>query len=185
MKRMLYMKRVKQYGAKIFVIMKRIFAILVLGMPVALLVAACATRGDVAVRSGETAVQSFDLVRGKVWALDRIEAESGAVIINRLKLEADGEGDVFTLTADAERISGKGLPNRYVAPYALGEDQEISISPIAGTLMMGLVEPEGLQEREYFNYLEQANQWLVTGDTLELCSETIDGDPVTMVFVLR
>jgi heat shock protein HslJ len=67
----------------------------------------------------------------------------------------------------------------------LGPDQTISISPIAGTLMMGLLEPEGLQEREYFNYLEQVNQWLLTGDTLELYSETVDGDSATLVFVLR
>jgi heat shock protein HslJ len=150
-----------------------------------LFVAACASRGGATARPGEVEAQSFDQIRGKVWALDRIETESGSIIINRRKLEADGEGDAFTLTADAERISGKGAPNRYVAPYALGADQAISISPIAGTLMMGLVEPEGLQEREYFNYLEQANQWLLTGDTLELYSETVDGDPATMVFALR
>jgi heat shock protein HslJ len=185
MKRMLYMKQVKRYRTRIFVTMKRIFAILALSLSTALLAVACATRGDAAVRSGATPPPSFDEVQGKVWALDRIETESGSVIINRRKLDADGEGDAFTLTADAERISGKGAPNRYVAPYALGADQAISISPIAGTLMMGFVEPEGLQEREYFNYLEQANQWLVTRDTLELYSETIDGDPATLVFVLR
>jgi heat shock protein HslJ len=151
----------------------------------ALILAACATRGDGAVRQGETVSQSFAEVQGKLWALDEVVTESGSVIINRRKLEADGMGNAFSLEADAERISGTGAPNRYFSPYTVGENQEISISPIAGTLMMGLVDPEGLQEREYFNYLEQANQWLLTGGRLELYSETAEGDPVIMIFTLR
>ncbi|MDR0721128.1 MAG: META domain-containing protein [Treponema sp.] len=154
------------------------------GMSMALILAACATKGDRAALPGETATPSFAEVQGKLWALEEVVTESGGIIINRRKLEADGMGDAFTLTVDAERISGKGAPNRYVSPYTVGENQEISISPIAGTLMMGLVEPEGLQEREYYNYLEQANQWLLTGDRLELYSETSEGDPVIMVFTL-
>jgi heat shock protein HslJ len=163
--------------------MKKVFVVFV-GVP-ALILAACVTGGGAAVRPGETALQSFDEVRGKLWALDEIVFESGAISINRRKLEADGEGDSFTLEAGDERISGKGAPNRFFAPYTLGPDQEIVISPIAGTLMMGLVDPEGLQEREYFNYLEQANQWFLTGDVLHLYSETPEGDPAIMVFTLR
>jgi heat shock protein HslJ len=163
--------------------MKRIFAVLALGA--AVLAAACATRGDTTAGQGAAPAQSFGEVLGKVWALDELATESGAIIINRGKLEADGMGDAFTLQADAERISGMGAPNRYFSPYRVGEDQEIAISPIAGTLMMGLADPEGLQEREYFNYLEQANQWRLTGDKLELYSETPEGDPVIMIFALR
>jgi heat shock protein HslJ len=163
--------------------MNKLCAILA-GVSAALLFAGCATQGNAAARPDEIAFQSFDEVQGKVWALEEVMTESGSIIINRRKLEADGQGDAFTLVADAERISGKGSPNRYFSPYTLGEEQEISISPIAGTLMMSLAEPEGLQEREYFNYLEQANQWLLTGDTLELYSETAEGDPAILVFAL-
>jgi heat shock protein HslJ len=92
-------------------------------------------------------------------------------------------GDVFTLVIDEERISGKGAPNRYFSPYTLGDDQEIAINPIAGTLMMSIVESEGLQEREYYGYLEQVNQWLLTQDKLELYSETPEGDPIILVFI--
>jgi heat shock protein HslJ len=161
--------------------MKKILA----GGAAALILAGCVTKSGGAGRSDEAAVPSFAEVQGKVWALDEVVTESGGTIINRGKLEADGMGDAFTLMADAERISGRGAPNRYVSPYVLGEDQEIAISPIAGTLMMGLADPEGLQEQEYFNYLEQANQWLLTGDRLELYSETGEGDPVIMIFTLR
>jgi heat shock protein HslJ len=161
--------------------MKKILA----GGAAVLILAGCATRNGGTGRADEAAGPTFAGVQGKVWALDEVVTESGAIIINRGKLEADGMGDAFTLEADAERISGRGAPNRYVSPYRLGEDQEIAISPIAGTLMMGLADPEGLQEREYFNYLEQANQWLLTGDRLELYSETGEGDPVSMIFTLR
>jgi heat shock protein HslJ len=155
------------------------------GVSAALILAGCATRNGGAGRADEAAASSFAEVQGKVWALDEVVTEAGAIIINRGKLEADSMGDAFTLRADAERISGRGAPNRYVSPYVLGEDQGIAISPIAGTLMMGLADPEGLQEQEYFNYLEQANQWLLTGDRLELYSETGEGDPVIMIFTLR
>jgi heat shock protein HslJ len=165
--------------------MKKFVAVLALGVSTALILAACATNRDAAIRPGEAVSQSFAEAQGKVWALEEVVTESGSIVINRRKLEADGMGDVFTLEADAERISGKGSPNRYFSSYSLGEDQEIAISPIAGTLMMSMVESEGLQEREYYNYLEQANQWLLTGDRLELWSETAEGDQAILVFVLR
>ncbi|GHV77897.1 hypothetical protein AGMMS49942_27180 [Spirochaetia bacterium] len=160
--------------------MQKSLSILVLGGAVLLTVAACAQTGRSVIG---TSSPSFDEVQGKVWVLNELVSESGSsTVINRQKLEADGMGDAFTLIVDAERISGKGAPNRYFSPYILGPDQEISISPIAGTLMMSLVDPEGIQEREYYNYLEQVNQWLLTGDKLELYSETPDGEPIILVY---
>jgi heat shock protein HslJ len=171
--------------------MKKFVAVFALGVSSALILAACATGSgaatnrDAAIRPGEAVSQSFAEAQGKVWALEEIVTEAGNIIVNRRKLEADGMGDVFTLQADNERISGKGWPNLYFSSYQLREDQGIAISPIAGTLMMSIVEDEGLQEREYYNYLEQANQWLLTGDRLELWSETAEGDPAILIFVLR
>ena len=163
--------------------MHHYFKILVLGLAVALPFAACANKSEVVVvETIEMTSTSFGEVQGKVWVLDEIVSEGGTTIINRQKLEADGMGDAFTLIVDAERISGKAAPNRYFSPYTLGADQEISISPIAGTFMMSLVEPEGIQEREYFNYLEQVNQWLLSGDKLEFHTETPEGDPITLVY---
>jgi heat shock protein HslJ len=172
--------------------MQKSLSILVLVAAVLLTVAGCAQTGR-SVRKSDGVVaetiqmsSSFDEVRGKVWILEELVSESGsATIINRRKLEADGMGDAFTLIVDAERISGKGAPNRYFSPYTLGPDQEISISPIAGTLMMGIVEPEDIQEREYYNYLEQVNQWFLTGNKLELYSETPEGEPVILVFTSK
>ncbi|GHT85296.1 hypothetical protein FACS1894137_09390 [Spirochaetia bacterium] len=171
--------------------MKKCFNTLAVGLAVLLTFAACVqtdksvSKSDAVVQTIEVDSLSFDEAQGKVWVLNELVSEDGNTVLNRQKLEADGMGDVFTLVVDEGQISGKAAPNRYRSPYTLGPDQEISISPIAGTLMMSIVEPEGIQEREYFNYLEQVNQWFLTGDVLELHSETPDGDPVVLVFTTK
>jgi heat shock protein HslJ len=176
--------------------MQKCFNFLALGFVAIFTFTACVQTGRTVQtgRSGKSNVvvetmemsSSFDEVQGKVWVLDELVSEDGSTtVINRQKMEADGMGDAFTLIVDAERISGKGAPNRYFSPYTLGPDQEISISPIAGTLMMSFVEPEDIQEREYYNYLEQVNQWLLTGDKLELYSETPEGDPIILVYTSK
>ncbi|GHV79825.1 hypothetical protein AGMMS49944_16160 [Spirochaetia bacterium] len=170
--------------------MQKTLSSLALGLAVVLTFAGCAQTGrsvsksDVVVETIEVS-SSFDEVQGKAWILDELVSEAGTTIINRQKLGADGMGDAFTLIVDKQRISGKAAPNRYLSPYTLGPDQEISISPIAGTLMMSIVEPEGIQEREYYNYLEQVNQWRLTGDKLELYSETPEGDPIILVYISK
>jgi heat shock protein HslJ len=163
--------------------MHTFFRVLPLGLAFILTIAACASKnGAVVGENLEIQSASFDDVRGKEWVLDEVITESGTILINRQKLESDGMGDAFTLFADEERISGKGAPNRFFSPYTLGKDQEIQISPIAGTLMMSIVEPEGLQEREFYNYLGQATQWGISNGRLELHTETPDGEPAVLIF---
>jgi heat shock protein HslJ len=154
-----------------------------LGVAFVLTITSCTSNRDVMAEDLEIrSFASFDEVQGKEWVLDEIITEFGIIIINRQKLEVDGMGNAFTLFIDGERISGKGAPNRFFSPYTLGKDQEIKISPIAGTLMMSIAEPEGLQEREFYNYLEQATQWEVSDGRLELYTETSEGDPVILIF---
>jgi len=90
--------------------------------------------------------------------------------------------DVFTLRFDSERVSGAGCPNRYFAPYTLAEKQAINIEPIAGTLMIALFEPEQLREREFYAYLENADQWNLVKGNLELRSTNSEGKTVLLVF---
>jgi heat shock protein HslJ len=161
--------------------MEKTFAFSALGLAAVLAFAACASK-NAAVAGESAASSSFEDTQGSLWILGELVSESGTIVINRQKLESDGMGDVFTLTVDSERISGKGAPNRYFSSYIVGDNQEISIKPIAGTLMMSIVDPEGIQEREFFDYLERVNQWLLTGNKLELYSETPEGDPVILVF---
>jgi heat shock protein HslJ len=124
----------------------------------------------------------FDEVRGKDWKLVEIRTGSVVVPLNRQRLEADAMGDVYTLRFDADRISGKGAPNRYFGPYELGDGDRLILSGIARTLMMGINQPEELKESEYFDYLDRITRWGIGSDRLELFTETPEGQEAVLVF---
>ena len=126
------------------------------------------SRQTPSVSERHTAAASFDDAIGRDWALAQLRSEAGNVIIDREKLAAQGFGGAFTLRFDAERISGAGAPNRYTAPYTLGEDQSICIGLIAGTLMAAIFEPEELTERDYFSLLQNVSRWNLADGSLEL-----------------
>jgi len=139
--------------------------------------------------AGNTGKTKFSDVRDKDWKLMEVRARTESafgkdVIFNRRMLTQESLKDVFTLRFDAERVSGVGCPNRYFAPYDLAEKQGIDIKPIAATLMLALFEPEQLKEREFFAYLENADQWSLVKGNLELRSTNDAGAAVLLVFAL-
>jgi heat shock protein HslJ len=123
-------------------------------------------------------VATFDEVRGREWVLTGIQTGEGGIISN-------SSGDDYTMTINEEQIGGRAAPNRYFAPYELGEDQDITISPIAGTLMFSFVEPEGLTESEYFAYLAQVYRWELIDGALEFFTITEDGRDAVMIFTVK
>jgi heat shock protein HslJ len=143
-----------------------------------LALAACAGGAPVKERA-----PAFDEVRGKDWVLVEIRFGSAVIRLDRRKLETEGMGDVYTLRFDEDRVSGKGAPNRYFGPYELGEGDRLSLSRVAGTLMMGLKDPEGLKESEYYDYLGRISRWGINQDRLELFSKTPDGQEAVLVFI--
>jgi heat shock protein HslJ len=140
---------------------------------------ACVSGGGNA--GGGANVQNFSDVSGRNWKLMEVRAGKD-VIFERGMLTPETPKDVFTLRFDSERVSGAGCPNRYFAPYTLAEKQAINIEPIAGTLMIALFEPEQLREREFFAYLENADQWNLVKGNLELRSTNSEGKTVLLVF---
>ena len=137
--------------------------------------------------AGNTGKTKFSDVRDKDWKLMEVRARTESafgkdVIFNRRMLTQESLKDVFTLRFDAERVSGAGCPNRYVAPYTLAENQAINIQPIAGTLMLALFEPEQLKESEFFAYLEKADKWELVKGNLRLRSTNEKGLAVLLVF---
>ena len=116
----------------------------------------------------------FDAIVNRDWVLTEVRSGSGSITIDREQLAAVGFEGAFTLRFDAERLSGIGAPNRYFAPYTLGNrqaghaGQAITIMPIAGTLMAALFEPPGLQEHTYFTLLQQVTRWNILRGNLEL-----------------
>ena len=126
----------------------------------------------------------FTNVRDKDWKLTEVRDGKKNVIFQRSMLKQEGFKDIYTLRFDAERVSGAGCPNRYFSPYTLAEKQAISIQPIASTLMLALSEPEQLKERDFFSYLEKADQWNLANGNLELRSTNNEGATVFLVFSL-
>jgi len=140
---------------------------------------ACATdqaRGDRGVK--------FSDVIDKNWKLMEVRAGKDKVIFQRSMLTQESLKDIYTLRFDTERANGAGCPNRYFSPYTLSEKQAINIQPIASTLMLALSEPEQLKERDFFSYLEKADQWNLANGNLELRSTNNEGATVFLVFSL-
>jgi heat shock protein HslJ len=127
----------------------------------------------------------FNDVAGKEWELVEVRTASGPTEFNRVALEAAEMGDAYTLRFDGERLAGKGAPNRYSAPYQVGEGDAILIQPIAGTMMASFREPPGLGEREYYQYLEKVTHWDLAQGLL--CLYTLDsaGEEAVLAFKLR
>jgi hypothetical protein len=70
-----------------------------------------------------------------------------------------------------------------MAPYTEGEDQGLTLGPVAGTQMAALKEPEALKENEYFAYLNRVSRWSFNGDKLELKTTDEQGRETALVFV--
>jgi hypothetical protein len=127
-------------------------------------------------------VPDFSNVRDRNWKLMEVRAGTNNVIFKRDMLTEESLKDAYTLRFDAEGVRGVGCPNRYLAPYTLGDKQAVDIKTIAGTLMASLFEPEQLKEREYFVYLENADSWNIVKGNLELRSTNAEGAAVFLIF---
>jgi heat shock protein HslJ len=145
----------------------------------AMMISACS--GGPAVRSGI----SFADVQDKDWVLTELKTASGTILIDRQKMEAINLGSAYTLRFDPERLTGTGAPNRFTGPYTAGKGRSLSIGPAAATLMMSLVQPEGLTEREFFDYLAKVTSWDLLEGRLELNSSSESGGAAVLVFSPR
>ncbi|MDR2210836.1 MAG: META domain-containing protein [Spirochaetaceae bacterium] len=138
-----------------------------------------------AVTGSGAAAESGDIsaLRGKNWKLSELRFSNRIVVIDRNKLNADGMGDLFTLTVDDGRVSGKAAPNRYTAPYQAGANNSLTINPPAGTLMASVYDPERLREQEYFQYLIRVKSWKINQGRLELYTTDANNREAVLVYV--
>jgi hypothetical protein len=127
------------------------------------------------------AALNFDQIREKDWKLIELrvgEQRTGMVREGPAALPDDG----YTLKFQDDLVLGRAAPNHYRAPYELGDHQALSFSPVAATLMAPLHPPEGLQEGEYFAYLERVYRWDLRKGNLELHTATETGAPAVLVY---
>jgi heat shock protein HslJ len=148
-----------------------------------LMVLSCATSGAAegasARNAGSKANQSAQAAdfQGKDWILEEVRINSATIRINR-----PNDVECFTLRFDAERMGGIAHPNRYFAPYTVGEGNSLSIGLAVATLMAPLFEIDGLREHEYFAYLAKVKSWDIRNGKLELTSSGTNGEALVLVY---
>jgi len=107
---------------------------------------------------------------------------STADIVNGINDFSDVIGKDLKLTSVF--ISGMAAPNRYTAPYSLGENHAITIGQMATTMMASFIEPENLKEREFTAYMQNAYAWAEENNQFVLLSKTADNCEVRLNFSL-
>jgi heat shock protein HslJ len=133
-------------------------------------------------------VSSFSGVTGKDWKLIEVQIDSTPfnriVLYDRNDLKKHNVGNVYTVKFDAEIVSGTGAPNKYSAPYTQGEDDSLKIMVMRSTQMAPIVQPEKLQEYDFYVFMQNVEQWSVDNGKLVLHSKTENGITLRLIFVL-
>jgi len=119
---------------------------------------------------------------GKEWKLVEIRLSGKTVILDRAKLNAEGKGDIFTMTIDSSKLSGKAAPNRYSTAYQAGPNNSLTLLPVITTLMAPIFEQEYLKEQEYYQYLGGVKSWKLNQKTLELYTTDADKKEAVLVY---
>jgi hypothetical protein len=132
-------------------------------------------------------VSSFSGVMGKEWKLIEVQVDgtpfNRIVLYDRNDLKKNNVGGVYTLNFNTEKVNGTGAPNKYFAPYTLGDGNSLKIELIVSTLMAPIVQPEKLQEQTFYNYMQNVESWSVEDGKLVLKSKAENGNVVKLIFV--
>jgi len=141
-----------------------------------------AAKAQEGAKTGSTGGNYVTSIFGKTWNLTAIRFPDRTVELNRNELKG-AQADIFTMTIDKDRISGKGAPNRYFTSYQAGPDNALTLMPIAGTMMAQLIfDPERIHESDYFQYLGKVTSWKLNQNKLELTSIDAAEKPLVMIF---
>jgi len=156
--------------------------ILLIVLSAAVLFSGCV--GTPAASTTAVASTDFSVIPGNEWKLTEVRINGRSTDFNRSALTQSGFGESFTLNVSAELINGVGAPNRYTAPYTVGEDNSINIGRVASTLMAALLEPPNLREHDYFTYIQNSYKWDIRNNNLELFSKAENGNEIILIFSL-
>ena len=127
----------------------------------------------------------FKDVEGKEWLLSEVRSSGKTIVMDRQKLALDNLIGVYSLNFQEGRLSGMGAPNRFNAPYSAASNRYLNIGPAASTMMIAFREPEGLKEKEFFDYLAATQRWDLFQGILELYSKNPNGTEAVLVFVQK
>ena len=127
-------------------------------------------------------ILDFSIALNNEWRLTDVYVNNTNIQFSR-ENQIEAFKDIYTINFDGQTVSGTGAPNRYSAPYTLGDNQSISIMMMRSTLMASIFEPENLTEHVYYSYVQKSYKWELNDRNLVLHSKTEDGLDVHLVFV--
>jgi len=126
-------------------------------------------------------ISNFSDILGKEWKL--IEVQIDGASAEKIALDKDNIGKIYTMSFNEEMVSGVGAPNRYSAPYTAGDKNSLKINMMRSTQMAPINQPDKLQEFTFYNYMQSVEKWSFDGGKLVLHSKTDDGNAVKLIFV--
>lgn len=129
-----------------------------------------------------TGADYLKTIIGKEWKLVELRLSDKTILLDRKKLSSEGAGDFFTMKIDKTRLSGKAAPNRYNTAYRAGPDNSLTLLPVITTLMATSYDPERLQEREYYQYLEKVKSWKLNQKKLELYTTDANNMDAVLIY---
>jgi len=129
-----------------------------------------------------TGTQAFTNAIDKEWKLIEVYVNDVNIQFSRDN-QQEFNKNIYIMTFNEQMVSGIGAPNRYSAPYTLGDNQAIEIKPMISTMMAALFEPNNLSEYEYMSYVQGAYKWDLVNDKLTLYSK-VEGKEIRLVFAL-
>jgi len=129
----------------------------------------------------------FSSVAGKEWKLIEVRIDSPIrreILFDRSSLSKENAGNAFTLRFDNGNLNGTAAPNRFSAPYTLGQNEnDITISPMRSTQNPSRWQPERIREPDFFQYVQNIYRWeLNSNGNLVLFSRNEEGQEVRMMF---
>ena len=152
----------------------------------AVLIVSCNSREHVSAAAQEREIrgipaENFLDITGKEWKLTEVWINGFNSNFSR-ETVGDAFKEAFLIGFDAEMVFGTGAPNRFSAPYSLGENQTINIGLVRSTMMASIFEPEGLSEHNFFNYVQNSFEWKLSDRELHLHSKTDNIASIVLVF---
>lgn len=122
-------------------------------------------------------------VWGSEWKLVEIRTAARSVEYDRNQLASEGFDDIFTLTFNADGLTGKASPNNYSGPYERGDGQALKIGAVVSTLAAPLMEPVKCRESDYFAYLAKVSRWELNEGTLKLYTQDAGGNEAVLSYL--
>jgi len=142
----------------------------------------CTTAKAATGNSASIENQDFTEVAGKDWKLTAVYVDGKKTEFSRDAQPGGFARDIFSLKLQDGTISGLGAPNRYTGRYTLNDNQGISVTPLAATMMAALFQTENLNEHEFFVYIQNAYLWKQVDGNLELYSKNANNREVRLIF---